>query len=811
MRFTVVIACLLCLTTTTAVAWEHVHDLGVQIDTRDGVATIAGDGFVATGRYMSATGVRPFLARVDANGALLWSVLYDQYTLYDAGWGVAAASDGGFIIGGKAQPVAGGHSDDILVIRTDADGQELWHKIIDLEGSTQSENGFDRLWGIRELSSGDLIGCGTVTIRDGEAHDAGLVKMDSLGNLIWARNYGPAETTEVARDLALTSDGGFVLAGYYGYDGANLESLLYVVRTDADGNEMWSATFGDPSVWNTARWIAQTADGGFIVAGRCGEALYGTDGWVLKLSPTGQLLWQQVLGGDYNDFFLGGTLTADGGCMLTGLTQSYSSDPGTENSNRDAWVVRLDADGNVLSSSTHGSSGSQEFFADTAELATPGEFISAGVSNVNLYVSDADGTGQPPCDGVGDNTWDGCDADACAVCAENLTEYNCYFEHHPACVLSTTCDGEFFDCDAACPAPTAADRCACDGIGDNTWNGCRGNGCAVCQEKLIGYDCYFENHADCVLNTTCMGVFYDCDSACPPPTEADRCVCDGIGDSTWDGCGADGCAVCEEKLVDYPCYFDNHASCVLSTTCAGQFSDCDYACPAPTEADECVCSGIGEGVWDGCGEDCCTICSEKLVGYDCYFDNNPACALNTTCAGIYNDCNVYCPPPTEADRCVCDGIGDGTWDGCGGSGCAVCEMKLVGYDCYFENHTACVLNRACIGPYEDCDAACPPPTEADRCVCDGIGDNTWNGCRDSACAVCQEKLVGFNCYFDNHPQCVLHQSCNGQFSDCDTLCPAPTQNDVCRPKPKETNSMVGRNAASATFPGTTEEKKVDGG
>lgn len=80
-------------------------------------------------------------------------------------------------------------------------------------------------------------------------------------------------------------------------------------------------------------------------------------------------------------------------------------------------------------------------------------------------------------------------------------------------------------------APAAAG--ACDGIGDGIWNGCRGTGCHVCTEKLTGYDCYFLNHPDCVLNTTCAGQFYSCDAACPPPTPADRCAtttCDGIGD-----------------------------------------------------------------------------------------------------------------------------------------------------------------------------------------------------------------------------------------------------------------------------------------
>lgn len=56
------------------------------------------------------------------------------------------------------------------------------------------------------------------------------------------------------------------------------------------------------------------------------------------------------------------------------------------------------------------------------------------------------------------------------------------------------------------------------------WAGCRGNGCAVCQEQLAGYDCYLEHHPRCALNTTCAGQFFTCNADCPQPTNADRCV-----------------------------------------------------------------------------------------------------------------------------------------------------------------------------------------------------------------------------------------------------------------------------------------------
>jgi len=53
------------------------------------------------------------------------------------------------------------------------------------------------------------------------------------------------------------------------------------------------------------------------------------------------------------------------------------------------------------------------------------------------------------------------------------------------------------------------------------WPGCRGNGCAVCNEQVAAYPRYFINHPACARNLTCAGMFFECNSSCPAPTAAD--------------------------------------------------------------------------------------------------------------------------------------------------------------------------------------------------------------------------------------------------------------------------------------------------
>ncbi len=128
----------------------------------------------------------------------------------------------------------------------------------------------------------------------------------------------------------------------------------------------------------------------------------------------------------------------------------------------------------------------------------------------------------------------------------------------------------------------------CDGT-QGQWDGCRGTGCWVCSEKLVDFPRYMQNHPNCVKNDTCAGQFFTCNAACPAPTDADRdpAMCNGTP-GQWNGCRGTGCFVCSEQTKDYPLYFQNHPSCVKNDTCAGQFFQCNAACPAPTDADKGV-------------------------------------------------------------------------------------------------------------------------------------------------------------------------------------------------------------------------------
>ena len=182
-------------------------------------------------------------------------------------------------------------------------------------------------------SDGGLIIAGTSSAGGLGGTDVLLVKTDAADNVVWTRFHGGAGN-ERGYSVRQTSDGGFILAGVT--DNPTLAGGpggIFLVKTDTDGHFSWRRTFGGIVPTKLSENVAarQTSDGGYIVVGT-GTGLEPLnpepDAYLVKIDASGTLLWQKTFGSEAANTWVEGydvQQTADGGYIVAGQREGGAS------------------------------------------------------------------------------------------------------------------------------------------------------------------------------------------------------------------------------------------------------------------------------------------------------------------------------------------------------------------------------------------------------------------------------------------------------------------------------------------------------
>ncbi|MBD3278100.1 MAG: hypothetical protein GF388_07360, partial [Candidatus Aegiribacteria sp.] len=178
----------------------------------------------------------------------------------DGGRAICQSAEGDLYAAGYTYSSSEGWS-DLLALKADADGNILWTESF---GGPGWEYGND----VCISTDGCVLAVGSSTSYGDGLQDMYMVKLDAQGNLLWSRTYGTASFDEAASVISC-SDGSIVLCGttFTSPDG---ESDIIVVKTDSDGNVIWQKMFGGTGP-ETGDRIVQTADGNYLIAGSTGS------------------------------------------------------------------------------------------------------------------------------------------------------------------------------------------------------------------------------------------------------------------------------------------------------------------------------------------------------------------------------------------------------------------------------------------------------------------------------------------------------------------------------------------------------------
>jgi hypothetical protein len=219
---------------------------------------------------------------------------------------------------------------------------------------------------------GNLYTAGYTGLHTAEGADALLLKHSPEGALLWWKAWtGPYK--DFPYDIAIDGTGSVYVTGISLYEladdfGTDCEDI-FVLKYSPSGELLWQKRWGEGG-FGVARAIAVDRRGDVYVAGAAiNDDDEDWDALILKCSPNGDLIWQRSWGGDNGDIALDIAVTESGEIYITGQTSSFGEGRG------DVMLLKYSPEGNLLDETIWGGGEADDAYA----LAFDG--------NGNIYIA----------------------------------------------------------------------------------------------------------------------------------------------------------------------------------------------------------------------------------------------------------------------------------------------------------------------------------------------------------------------------------------------------------------------------------------
>jgi len=340
------------------------------------------DGYILCGSSSAALNGQVWVIKTTASGDSVWGRAFGGNG-NDIGSRAGTTNDGGYFFVGYTRSFGAGSS-DMWLVKLDEDGNQAWSR-------TYGGSGEDNCYWGAEATDGGFILVGETMSFGNTNFDFWILKVNAQGDSMWSRTYGGPTADAGATYVSLTDDGGYIVCGVTRPAGGN-DGSFWLIKLDQDGNMVWSNTYG--ALGDDLPWcVCQCEDGGYAVVGRRTRTNGLTDAWLLRTNAGGDSLWSAAYGGPGTvEQALSVVETWDGGYILTGQGSQ---------ANGDVLLTRTNSTGAVLWSSEFGGSnmdaGYQVLPTEDGGYAVAGGTMSFGRGGVDFWLVK---TGQDPITGA---------------------------------------------------------------------------------------------------------------------------------------------------------------------------------------------------------------------------------------------------------------------------------------------------------------------------------------------------------------------------------------------------------------------------
>lgn len=305
--------------------WSRTYSLGLNDIARSIRKTVDGGFIVAGMTEVNPQTFDPFLIKTDSAGILQWQRQYDYgFGDDDRAHGVWQTSDGGYIIAGQTWLMHGPFGNyDMYIIKTDANGDVQWNRIFYRENE-----GGDVALAVQQTNDGGYIIGG---FTQSSVWASYIIRTDSLGNATWSNIY-PGEWQSECYEIQAVDDGGFILTGTESSFETDTDVLL--MKLGATGNVLWKKIYGSVDA-DQGESIQQLPDGGYVVAGMSAHGAGSYDMYVVRTNASGDSLWTKTTGGSSDDRAFSIVSGQEASYFVAGWAWSYGQGLG------DVYLVKL--------------------------------------------------------------------------------------------------------------------------------------------------------------------------------------------------------------------------------------------------------------------------------------------------------------------------------------------------------------------------------------------------------------------------------------------------------------------------------------